>query len=454
MIIVVENGENGLKMIAAAAIRKGYEIELRSRNWIAVPESQKEIINEGKNNEKTIERLLFRVKRKTKEDCKAVNDGDNIPEIISSTTFVNPPSELINLFRNIKDYVLIFDPRIPVTSTKGIDVLSPSSGRLYIRNIFIPGKHDILYSYHLKEFDIENRDRNTIANYSMKSIIKELLESTTDKYFISTFLSGARLYLEGNEYYLEFNTSFNIPTKTKNADIWIDAFKSKYGNNTTIRSIEDTDVKNYYQAKHLGINVINLPKYIARALLEIEGTKGQKIMSYVHGVNEAIENAIFVPNEDLTPEELKILNHLDKYNKILNLYLSGNEDDKPIKTLKVFDYPEDYCGTRVGGFVDTGDTDTINIYRTSLKRGIIYSGHIFFHEATHAITGAEDAEKDFRNFLSMLLSQVAVTMYPLQDSIEDGGVAKDVAISDVNDLFKEYAYIGTKEIEGDDILYE
>ena len=44
-------------MLAAVALRNGYKIELRSRDWLAVPKCETIILNEGKVNEKKQHRV-------------------------------------------------------------------------------------------------------------------------------------------------------------------------------------------------------------------------------------------------------------------------------------------------------------------------------------------------------------------------------------------------------------
>ena len=62
---------------------------------------------------------------------------------------------------------------------------------------------------------------------------------------------------------------------------------------------------------------------------------------------------------------------------------------------------------------------------------MMYAGHVFFHEATHAETGAADADQGFRDQLTHTLSGLAEMLMPLIESIEDNGLADDVSSSDI-----------------------
>lgn len=428
----------GLKMLAAAAVREGIQLELRSRDWIATPEIQTETLNTGKANEKDVKRLVFRVKTKVNSDSKILNDGDWARESdygflkeneVSSTTFVEPTPELIREFRNIRESVLAFNPRTPIATTNEGDILDTTGGKLFVRGILIPGNHRLKYSYHLKDFDIETRDRDVIKNDSMKAKIRSILENIEDEKFISEFLSNAVAYAQeyNREDFLEFNTRFSILSNTPAADRWIRIFKHKFGDRMSIRGMTDMDFNALHQARHMGLDMITLPDSIADALINLKGTDGQTIISYDEALKNAIENVIPVPEEELTEHERDMVEHLIKYNKLLELTGQGS---KPIKKIKIFDYPEGYKGEQAAGFASLGDV--INISRRSLNSGLIEAGHVFFHETGHAITGAQDADKAFRDYLSRLLSCIAAQALPLQQSVEDNGVAEGISKSDID----------------------
>ena len=87
--------------------------------------------------------------------------------------------------------ILVFSNQKPVVTIGKKHIMSASGGNLYVKNILIPGEHQIKYSYHFEDFDIENRDRNIISSTSMKNEIKNVLENIDDERVISTFLTDA-----------------------------------------------------------------------------------------------------------------------------------------------------------------------------------------------------------------------------------------------------------------------
>ena len=427
----------GLKMLSAAAVRNGIQMELRSRDWIAIPETQTEVLNEGKPNEQKVERLIFKTRRKVEKKSKVLDDQDNPSQPDygyskenekSSTTFVNPTPKLIQEFRKIRENVLTFNPRTPITTVNENEVLDTFAGQLYIRNILIPGNHQLKYSYHLKNFDIETRDRNIIKRESMQEALRNIFENVEDERFIGEFLSNA--FSQAQEYneerFLEFETPFKIPNDTELADKWITVFKRKFGENTTLRRSGDLDADAYHQAQHMGLDMITLPDTVAVALIDLRGKSGQTITSYKEELNGAIKNAVIIDEENLTDEEKRRIDHLYKYNEILKLKSFREE---PIKQIKVFDYPETYLGKRAAGFASYGDT--ININRKVLNGDIIDMGDVFFHESVHALTGAGDAAPMFRDYLSSLLGGIAARLLPIEESIDDNGVAQGISKSDI-----------------------
>ena len=400
----------GLKMLSAAALRAGVRMELRSRDWIAIPGTKEETLNEGQQNEKKIERLIYTVRKRIDPDSKVLDDGEDRYKTdygfsknmeVSSTTFLDPTPELIREFRNIRDSVLLFSPRTPIATSKDSDILAASGGQLFVRNILIPGEHQLKYSYHLKSFDIETRDRDVIKRDSMKEKMQEILENIDDEKFIEIFLSDAAKSVQGFDEndLIEFSTRFYIPPESELAEKWIRVFKKKFGENTSIR--------------------------------------------------KALESTIPVSEEELTDKEKAMLEHLYKYNKILEL---GGHGTNPIEKIRVFDYPPDYTGTRAGGFASVGNV--MNVSRETLNNGVIEAGHVFFHESGHNITGAEDADKAFRDYLSMVLSRIAFALTPFEESIIDNGVAKDISIEDImnalNSLSKILSKSTVQKTEGEE----
>lgn len=412
----------GLKMLAATSLRKGCKLELRSRDWMAMPRTQHITLNKGEVNEKQVEQLVFETITKINSGSTILNDGDNPQnrdqgyyknEEKSSSTFIDPSPELIREFRNVKEKVLVLQKRSAVARVNGSEVLDFSSGKLFIRDIKIPGEHNIKYGYHFRNFDIETRDRNSIKNESLQERLREIFEHVEEERFVSSFLKDAAAYAQeaGTTKYLEFTTPFCIPYESYQADTWIKVFKQDFGEKTAIRRSTDQDMNAVHRAQHLDIGMVTLPDDVARALINLKGRDGQVIPSYENQLAKCLDNVIPVPEKDLTDYEKYMLEHLHNYNQILGS--SGQE--KPIQNISVYRYDEKYDGPRASGYAGKGNSVSIN--QDTLNGDLCRLGDVFFHEADHALTGAEDAASIFRDYLTSLLSGIAMETIPIDKDL-------------------------------------
>lgn len=434
----------GLKMIAAAALRNGEQLELRSRNWMATPFFTSETMNSGKENEKKIKRLNFSVKTETREDGISLDDGDNPlrddhgyskRNEKSSTTFVNPSPELLSYFREVEKYILHFSKSKPAFQLENIDILdmSPDNGRLYIKGIYIPGEHQTMYTYDLKDFNIETRDRNAITPKSMQKEIRALLENIQDSTFIKLFLGDAKSYAENpdDRVFLELTTQFNIPTKTEHADKWINAFQKYFGKKTCIRSLSSSD---YSEAKamHMGYQTVVLPDALTKMLYSIETRDGVKIPDYRKALRAAIDNAIPFPDQELTDEDRQIIAKLSQMSK--KILPMSKDYRNEITDIKIYTYPEGYVGDKAAGFAGFGNIINLNI--STIRKGLRYSLDTFFHESGHAETGASDEEPAFRDYQTDLLAAVTMELDALESSVADNGAIADTTLSDFKKKYK------------------
>lgn len=422
----------GLKMLSASAVRNGIKVELRSRNWVATPYTETSVLNEGNTNEKEVQRLCFSVRRESDEKAKALDDGDN-PENDpsgyakkneqSSTTFVDPTPELIKEFRNIRDSILIFSTERPMFSLPDIDVLKMDKGGLYVKQVLIPGEHHTKYTYHLKSFNIETRDRDAIRKESMQSQVRAVLTNIEAPLFIRVFLEDAKRYAEkpGEKSFVEFDTYFRIPSKTEKADLWIKTFQDYFGEDACVRKMSDQNYSEVAQAEHMGLETITLPDCIADTLLNLEGRDGKKLPSYEDALDEAIQNAIPVPENRLTPEERAIIQQLYKYNEVLCLTPNTHQ---PITQINIYEYDSNYSGKRAAGYA--WYESPVHICRDTLEGGLKWTTDVFLHEVGHVQTGAEDSAPAFRNYQTALSAELITRVCPLEESIIDNGVTKGI----------------------------
>ncbi len=440
----------GMKMLTVGALYAGMGVEFHSMDWRAIAKTKEVILNEGTADEKKVQRMYYEVTKKIDEESTIIEDGDtrkkiNGRSIISSTTFTNPTSELIKEFRNIGEKVVYFSPLKPIVSKGEDQILSFHDGKIFIRGLLVPGDKPIKYSYSFSDFDIETRDRNAITIESLQTKITKILTCLGDKedrYFIAQFLKDAiefeKSRMNSSEKpVLEFMTKFMIQPNSKVADNWISVFHEVYGENTSIRCSSDPNMNAVHMAQHVGLDIVTLPDCIANALMNTRGTDGECIKSYISEVSKMDVQRINIPYEELSPHEQEIIKWLYNFNPLL----ATPNNSEPLKKITVYKYPDDYDGPRAAGMANKGDS--ISISRDTLNGNYMNLVHILFHETDHMITGAQDADSAFRDHLTRMLAKITLNnnLIPpppeLDESVEDGGVAKGITTSDVTRILGE-----------------
>lgn len=407
----------GLKMLTAVALRTGVKLEFRSRDWKAIPYVKKKTLDAGLDSENVVEQVAFEVTQLLKEDSSLLGDKDRIldeygNEITekSSTTFLDPSPALIEEFKKLKDKIILLQKKSPIASVGKTHVLDFYSGNIFVKNILIPNKHGVKYGYHFEDFDIEGRDRNLISADALNRRIGDFLGQVNSTAFITMFLRDAEEAAKGNGKFIEFNTEFNIPSGTKTADTWIDTFESVFGLNTGIRLVSDQDMNAVHMAQHVYMNMVTLPDNVGKALINLTGTRGQKITSYKEKLDKMTASIKGVPESDLSDYEKLILDYLKK----ISLEMLG----KSLK-ISVFDYPESHTDMKALGL---GGNGKVLIWREMLNSSfedLTELLHVFHHEADHAITNAQDADIKFRDYLTTLLAEVTIKNFPLNKVLLD-----------------------------------
>ena len=443
----------GLKMVALAILRFQREeknnqtIEYRSRDWVATPRLKEETLNEGQEREKQILKLVFDVKKDIHPDSKLLKDEYELifdgrghwvePKNIKSKTIIHYPSKkMLQEFRTLGEKILYFSDKKPLHSPGGMyEILDYNSGRVYVKGLLIEKRKDLLFSYNLKDYDIKNRDRNSVDVDDLDRMIRYIYSNTQDKNLILQYLSEAKKCVdEGKSYeYREFNNKLFIQNKSSQASTWIAAFKELFGENAGIISSDNIDFSEIYRAKHLGVKLVPIPPALYKSLEKISGMFGEKIPTYTSLLNQAVEASIPVDEENLTATEKDVLDKLYQLNSVLHAV-----GEKPAKKIKVFDYPRDYEGKRVSGFCIEGEEDTIHISRSTIRFSLIRAADVFFHECAHMRTGADDPDAAFRDCLSKWLGKLALQACEVVKSFEDGGFYKtDITLSDISAAMKE-----------------
>ncbi len=369
----------GLKMLCVASLRKGVDITLRSQNWSSKPRALRQEVD-GKQ----IDQLVFDVTHAVK---KQEMDGDKGLYQSSSTTFSNPTPELLQEFRQINKKVLAIEKAKPVERTANGDVLSLDGGMVYVRELLIPGDHNLLFTYHLPRLEIKNRDRSFVDQQELTPAIAGVWSQTESPEVIKSFLFKANLEAQkgSGKDKVEFAMDFT-PKDTEN---WKKIFEEIFGKDTAIRDMRSEDYDAMHQNLHVGLELVSFPTAVYRVLQRLGLPTYESRLVDMTDVEH-------IPDEEITEIEKQIIEVL----KAIDEYLPNNRPSE----IKV------YKRKSAGQKVAAGFTDGISIHllRETLA-DFTHAADVYVHEKTHHNTGgAQDASSDFRNYLTFALGRIAL----------------------------------------------
>src|SRR3989344_1467191 len=240
----------GLKMLSAACIREGVELELRSREWSAKPQI-KDLNIDGEK----IKKIVY-------------SKGNTGKIKGSQTIFWNPSPELINYVKNLDEKVLLlrenFEPIYNNCKRSIID----KQGDLFVKGVFITPlfRDRLLFSYNLDI--IPNRDRNDIHESSLIKELKEIwthLDNTEPiKQLLKSYEENSEKFSSSHEFYTLRNYLEYLNVKT-----WQKAFIEMYGEKAVLGTQEN--IKKIVE--DLGYKVIGVENNEFKKLLKNLGIK-------------------------------------------------------------------------------------------------------------------------------------------------------------------------------------
>ena len=167
----------GIKMIAAAALREGLDLEMESQDWRARPTTKEVKIYDTRNKkDQVIRQLSFQVEH---------FDGD--PMIGSRTTFWKPSKLFLDELMQIDKRVLVLRKNYrPAFIGKNGEIVDREPNRLFVKGIYI-GDKNTLFSYNFEDMET-NRDRNSVIHEDLEKRIIKIVQEISDKQLIKTIL--------------------------------------------------------------------------------------------------------------------------------------------------------------------------------------------------------------------------------------------------------------------------
>jgi hypothetical protein len=377
----------GLKMISAAAVKAGMQVIIRSRDWMATPTTEGVEID-GKK----FDRLVFQITRELKKGVFArTKFGGLLRYEESATIFVQPSAALLEEFRNAHKNVLAIEDPEPLVKTHAGNIMSLTGGKLYIRDILIPGAHDLQYSYHLPNFDIQSRDRDHVSANDLRPVLANIWSGTKEPEVIKDYLLQATHAATTGRVRLDFDVAFT----PQNQAVWVSVFKETFGEAAAYRDVASEEFNEVHENQHLGLTTVTMPTAVCKTLARCRDENGEGIISYQVSLHEANKIEI-IPDEALTQRERDELQFLRE--KICPIIVP---DKQPVQVV-AFEPRGKIAAAGLSG-------NPVKINRTTLEERA-FATNVFIHETAHNETGASDADKAFRDFLSMSCARLAIAM--------------------------------------------
>ena len=446
-ISVGQHGE-GLKLVAAAALREGLEIEYNSRNWTAVPYKKHERI--GGND---LERLCFRITENGNHlDGSQTVVRNPTPEFVKEVLLLpekvlmlsqnyrevykeNPsPNPNIFGFGKIRFSILRDDPK-PYASR--IIELGNGSTDLFVKGVKIQ-KIDSIFSYDLGIDEI-TPDRYFANRNKMLEKIEDLLKTCTDTAVIEKILRTAELEPDRNyEEFAAFMTRvdvdpflgarilekelFNENSKMKGGktqfledmfkgkfgeNLWLTTFKKMYGENAILANQMDTNINK--DAEIMGFRTVTLNNAV-EGYLESLGVRRAREKDFQKDYR-------WVSPEDLTHSEREVLDFSKDINRMYGIkeipirifsgvfFSTGRESESDLGVWIMGENGETYLGIR----------------RDRLKDPLDFAS-TYIHEAGHNESRKPDYHRDFTEYFITHLAREAVKKFGAEKHIGGSGI--------------------------------
>ncbi len=378
----------GMKMVAAAALRADIAVEYGSRKWRAVPAIVKHTVDGREINQ-----LVFDVTHYVNEEPPIDDKHYGQSQEVSTTTFSNLTPELIQQFRDATKNVIGVDSKRPEASTSAGDIMHLNGGMLYVRRLLIPGDHRLMNSYHLPHFDIKSRDRSHIDQDDLEHEIAKILSEVKEAHIIRTLLLQIKLSMESGG---SNPVESTIEYAPHNKELWKQAFHEAFGENASVMNVTRSGEVSMGQANHVGLKVITMPPRTA-ATLEAVG-----VPTYESELKEIVDNMQEVSMEDLTEEELEMIDRLSyidqfmPYNREADLFIFKTKDENEKSALGL-------CKQK-----GKEEKEEIWIRRDQLE-AFERAAFVYMHEKTHQNTGgAPDSSSEFRDYLTLVAARLSI----------------------------------------------
>lgn len=282
----------GIKMLSAACLREGIDLEIRSRDWLAKP-----VVKDLNIDGQRVRQMCYEV----------YNHQDHMQG--SMTIFRNPSRQFI-------DYVFQLDQNVLHLAEKsGRIFLTPDGailerkGKIYVKGVHITDdfKDRLLFGYDI--FADPNRDRNMVNPHILNNQIGAIVRRLDDTTLIKTILTAAterREYMEFDALYWEKSAGGGDSggLRLQHPDLWRDAFYDLFGEKAVLAAVDSWSESSKREsadklARIAGHKVIKMPYGNMTSMLQGCGVKTSESI-------KADENARLLQGENYNPDTIEV----------------------------------------------------------------------------------------------------------------------------------------------------
>ena len=412
----------GLKLVAAAALRSGIDVEYRSKNWIAVPYAKSERIDEH-----AVQRLCFHI----------TENGDHIEG--SRTVFRNPSKELMREIFKIPEKVLALNDSFSVIYAEGSSTPENRHATRLYRNwpsryhpriidlgagdksLFIKGVRvqtmGAIFSYDLGLENISPdrlfADRETLLNEIARilkectdhSVIETLLrEAETDRCYRFEFEALRDRRPQSSLIYADYRIPKDDPETEKFKELWrrmdipktqtnpwVDVFRKLYGENAVLAS---SNVNENSDARLMGFNPVKLNSDLD-CYLGILGIKRASSLA-------TEKQYRWVDRLDLTPAETGMLERIPEITETV----LGELIPVDVRVYSgLFLNTGREIESQHGVYVRSPDGQEYIGIKQSQLQSLEAFASTYIHELGHLVTGKGDYYREFTDFFIQALTK-------------------------------------------------
>jgi len=288
----------GLKMISAAAIRHGVDLQFGSRNWRAYPFAKEIIIDDEETEPHRMEVL-----------CQEVEVGHNrYPG--SFTIIRNPSEEIIEQVLSFRDRIIDFRKDIKnnmIESHSVHRIFLPKAyleGELFVKKIKYGVSKPLLLSYQIlgnAANSLLSPDRDHIIEPRFDVQLGYIISLFDNVEIIKGLLNSARDCYEGNLTYSSIEPA--------HPGAWIDACYQLYGEKAVLEEIRRENVNS--DAESLGFKVIrSVPNGLRHFLIRSGIPLASQNVSYSYTWD-------IIPPDKLTDKQFKVYQLYKEINEVL-----------------------------------------------------------------------------------------------------------------------------------------